>query len=110
MGNTGKFSSSNDFGNVSNFLNQSAATAAKDEVMNEVNSQISQAMTGDKDDDDDSSSSETNTNMTYNEFLGLQGEVDKATSGFGATDTPAQQAQSICSLTLSTRLPVIKIR
>ena len=48
MGNTGKFSSSNDFGNVSNYLNQSAATAARDEVMNEVNSQISQAMTGDK--------------------------------------------------------------
>ena len=95
MGNTGKFSSSNDFGNVSNYLNQSAATAARDEVMNEVNSQISQAVTGDKDDDDDSSSSETNTNMTYNEFLGLQGEIDKASSGFGATDTPAQQAQNM---------------
>ena len=33
--------------------------------------------------------------MTYNKFLGLQGEVDKATSGFGATDTPAQQAQDM---------------
>jgi hypothetical protein len=95
MGNTGNFSSSNDFGNVSNFLNQSAATAAKDEVMNQVNSRISQAMTGDKDNDDDSSSSETNTNMTYNEFLGLEGEVQKASSGFDATDTPAQQAQSM---------------
>ena len=52
------------------------------------------AVTDDDDDDDDSSSS-TSTNMSYNEFLGLEGEIQKATSGFGATDTPAQQAQSM---------------
>ena len=46
-------------------------------------------------DDDDSSSSSTNNNMTYNEFLGLEGEIQKATSGFGATNTPAQQAQGM---------------
>ena len=48
-----------------------------------------------RDKDDDSSSSDTNNNMTYNEFLGLEGEVQKASSGFGATDTPAQQAQGM---------------
>ena len=94
MGNTGKFSSSNDFGNVSSYLNKSAATAAKDEVMEGVQAQIDQAMSSKKDDDDDSSSS-ASTNMSYNEFLGLEGEVQKATSGFGATDTPAQQAQNM---------------
>ena len=94
MGNTGKFSSSNDFGNVFSYLNKSAATAAKDEVMEGVQAQIDQAMSREKDDDDDSSSS-ASTNMSYNEFLGLEGEVQKATSGFGATDTPAQQAQNM---------------
>ena len=94
MGNTGKFSSANDYGNVSSYLAKAQAKSAKDEIMDEVTSQISQAMSGKKD-DDDSSSSSTNTNMTYNEFLGLEGEVQKATSGFGATDTPAQQAQSM---------------
>ena len=94
MGNTGNFSSSNDFGNVSSYLNQAATTAAKDEVMEGVQAQIDQAMGSNNDDDDDSSTS-TSTNMSYNEFLGLEGEVQKATSGFGATDTPAQQAQSM---------------
>ena len=44
MGNTGNFSSSNDFGNVSSYLNRAATTAAKDEVMEGVQSQIDQAM------------------------------------------------------------------
>ena len=94
LGNSGNFSSANDYSNVSSYLNKSAAASAKDEIMNEVNSQISQAMSREKDDDDDSSSS-ASTNMSYNEFLGLEGEVQKATSGFGATDTPAQQAQNM---------------
>ena len=93
MGNTGNFSSSNDFGNVSSYLNRAATTAAKDEVMEGVQAQIDKAM-GNNDDDDDSSSS-TSTNMSYNEFLGLEGEIQKATSGFGATNTPAQQAQNM---------------
>ena len=92
LGNSGNFSSANDYSNVSGYLNKSAAASAEDAIMNKVNSQISQAMTRD---DADSSSSETNTNMTYNEFLGLEGEVQKASSGFGATDTPAQQAQDM---------------
>ena len=94
MGNTGSFSSANDYGNVTSYLNKAAATSAKDEIMNAVDDQISQAMTSSKS-DDDSSSSSTNNNMTYNEFLGLEGEVQKASSGFGATDTPAQQAQGM---------------
>ena len=94
MGNTGNFSSANDYGNVTNYLANAQAKSAKDEIMSDVNSQISQAMSRDKD-DDDSSSSDTNNNMTYNEFLGLEGEVQKASSGFGATDTPAQQAQGM---------------
>ena len=93
MGNTGNFSSANDYGNVTSYLANAQAKSAKDEVMSDVNSQISQAMSRDK--DDDSSSSDTNNNMTYNEFLGLEGEVQKASSGFGATDTPAQQAQGM---------------
>ncbi len=92
LGNSGNFSSANDYSNVSSYLNKSAAASAKDEIMNEVNNQISQAMTRD---DDDSSSSKTNTNMTYNEFLGLEGEIKKASSGFDATDTAAQQAQNM---------------
>ena len=94
MGNTGNFSSANDYGNVTSYLANAQAKSAKDEIMNEVNSQISQAMSRDKD-DDGNSSSDTNTNMTYNEFLGLEGEIQKATSGFGATNTPAQQAQGM---------------
>ena len=94
MGNTGNFSSANDYGNVTSYLAKEQAKSAKDEVMADVNSQISQAMSRDKD-DDDSSSSDTNNNMTYNEFLGLEGEVQKATSGFGATNSPAQQAQGM---------------
>ena len=92
LGNSGNFSSANDYSNVSGYLNKSAAASAEDEIMNRVNSQISQAMTRD---DANNSSSDTNTNMTYNEFLGLEGEVQKASSGFGATDTPAQQAQDM---------------
>ena len=93
MGNTGNFSSANDYGNVTSYLANAQAKSAKDEIMSDVNSQISQAISRDK--DDDSSSSDTNNNMTYNEFLGLEGEVQKASSGFGATNTPAQQAQGM---------------
>ena len=93
MGNTGNFSSANDYGNVTNYLANAQAKSAQDEVMSQVQGQISQAMSGSKNDDGDS-----NTNSygpSYNEFYGLEGEVRKASSGFGATNTPASEAQNM---------------
>ena len=92
MGNTGNFSSANDYGNVTNYLANSQAKSAKDEIMQGVQDQIDQAMSSSKDNDD------SNTNSyspSYNEFYGLEGEVRKASSGFGATNTPASEAQNM---------------
>ena len=92
MGNTGNFSSANDYGNVTNYLANAQAKSAKDEIMQGVQDQIDQAMSGSKDNDD------SNTNSyspSYNEFYGLEGEVRKASSGFGATNTPASEAQNM---------------
>ena len=93
MGNTGNFSSANDYGNVTNYLANAQAKSAQDEVMSQVQGQISQAMSGSKNDDDGTSAN--SYGPSYNEFYGLEGEVRKASSGFGATDTPAQDAQNM---------------
>lgn len=98
MGNTGNFSSANDYGNVTNHLVKAQAKSAKDQIMQGVQDQIEQAMSGDKKDDD------SNTNSyspSYNEFYGLEGEVRKASSGFGATNTPASEAQNMLFNTIN---------
>ena len=92
MGNGGKFSSANDYGGVTNYLVNAQAKSSKNEIMQGVQNQIDQAISRKKDDDD----SDTNSyGPSYNEFYGLEGEVRKASSGFGATNTPASEAQNM---------------
>ena len=84
MGNTGKFSSANDYGNVTSYLAEEYEQSFKDDILEEVRNSIPKQ---DKGDDDDNES--TVAGPSYIDHFGLDEEIAKATAGYNADGTPA---------------------
>ena len=89
MGNTGSFSSANDRGNVASQLFDDSREDFKQDIIDDLGDSLSTK----KDDDDDDKEPETPIG-SYRDYYpeSLNESVAKATSGYNADGTPAQQS------------------
>ena len=90
MGNTGNFSSANDYGNVTAYMQQKSTDQMMEDIKNDVLGSMEDK--GDKDKDKEDEYTHVGSFNDFHNGASLAEVTAKATSGFNADGTPAQVA------------------